>query len=74
MSAVAGLGVDERRARLAPAMLAESAAPVTDTLLRRLGVVETLRLLDTDTGMPGLGRVDGQVWRDRLTSPGRPSR
>jgi len=28
-------------------------------------------LLDTDTTVPGLGRVDGQVWRDRLTPPGR---
>ena len=39
--------------------------------MRRLGAVETLGLLDTDTAVPGLGRIDGQVWRDRLTSPGR---
>ena len=36
-----------------------------------MGAVETLRLLDTDTVVPSLGRVDVQVWRDRLTSPGR---
>ena len=53
------------------ALLAEPDDPVTGGLLRRLGAVETLGLLDTDTTGPGLGRVDGQVWRDRLTSPGR---
>ena len=71
MSGVAGLGVDERRARVVLALLAEPDDPVTGRLLRRLGAVETLGLLDTDTTVPGLGRVDGQVWRDRLTSSGR---
>lgn len=71
MSGVAGLGVDERRARVVLALLAEPDDPVTGGLLRRLGAVETLGLLDTDTTVPGLGRIDGQVWRDRLTSPGR---
>lgn len=71
MSGVAGLGVDERRARVVLAMLAEPDDPVTGGLMRRVGAVETLGLLDTDTVVPGLSRVDGQVWRDRLTSPGR---
>ena len=71
MSGVAGLGVDERRARVVLALLAEPDDPVTGGLMRRLGAVETLGLLDTDTTVPGLGRVDGQVWRDRLTSSGR---
>lgn len=71
MSGVAGLGVDERRARVVLALLAEPDDPVTGGLMRRLSAVETLGLLDTDTTAPGLGRVDGQVWRDRLTSPGR---
>ena len=35
------------------------------------GAVGTLGLLDTNTGIPSLVRVDAQVWRDRLTSPGR---
>ena len=48
-----------------------SSSTVTGALLRREGAVETLGLLDTDTTVPGLGRVDGQVWRDRLTSSGR---
>lgn len=72
MSGVAGIGVDERRARVILAMLAEPDDPVTGGLVRRLGAVETLGLLDTDTTVPGLGRIDGQVWRDRLTSPGMP--
>ena len=72
MSGVAGLGVDERRARVVLALLAEPDDPVTGGLMRRLGAVETLGLLDTDTTtVPGLSRVDGQVWRDRLTSSGR---
>ena len=71
MSGVTGLGVDERRARVVLAMLAEPDDPVTGGLMRRVGAVETLGLLDTDTTVPGLGRIDGQVWRDRLTSPGR---
>ena len=71
MAGVADLGVDERRARVVLAMLAEPDDPVTGALLRREGAVETLGLLDTDTTVPGLGRVDGQVWRDRLTSSGR---
>lgn len=70
MSGVAGLGVDERRARVVLSQLAEPDDPVTGALLRRLGAVETLGLLDTDTTVPSLARVDGQVWRDRLTSPG----
>ena len=71
MSAVADLGVDERRARVALSLLAEPDDPVTGGLLRHLGAVEKLGLLDPDTTVPGLARVDGQVWRDRLTSPGR---
>lgn len=71
MSGVAGLGVDERRARVVLSLLAEPDDPVTGGLLRHLGAVETLRLLDTDTTVSGLGRLDGQVWRDRLTPPGR---
>ncbi|WP_040283211.1 DNA-processing protein DprA [Tessaracoccus massiliensis] len=71
MSGVAGLGVDERRARVVLSLLAEPDDPVTGGLLRRVGAVETLGLLDTDTTVPGLGRVDGRVWRDRLTSLGR---
>ncbi|MDK9347590.1 DNA-processing protein DprA [Propionibacterium freudenreichii] len=71
MSGVAGLGVDDRGARVVLSLLAEPDDSVTGALLRRVGAVETLGLLDTDTTGPGLGRVDGQVWRDRLTSPGR---
>lgn len=71
MSGVAGVGVDERRARVVLSLSAEPDDPVTGGLLRRVGAVETLGLLDTDTTLPGLARVDGQVWRDRITSPGR---
>lgn len=52
-------------------LLAEPDDPVTGGLPRRVGAVETLRLRDTNTTVPGLGRGDGQVWRDCLTSHGR---
>lgn len=71
MPGVAGLGVDERRARMVLAMQAEPDDPVTGGLLRCMDAVETLGLLDTDMTAPGLARVDAQVWRDRLTSPGK---
>lgn len=42
MAGVADLGVDERRAQVVLAMLAEPDDPVTGALLRREGAVETL--------------------------------
>ncbi|WP_425310689.1 DNA-processing protein DprA [Ammonicoccus fulvus] len=67
MSGVAGLGVDERRARVVLSLLAEPDDATTGRLLQQRGAVETLRLLDSDAAVPGLSRVDAQVWRDRLS-------
>ena len=74
MSGVAGLGVDERRARVVLALLAEPDDPVTGGLMRRLGAVETLGLLDTDTTTAPhragwMGSPSGCAWSRRAGSP-----
>ncbi|WP_223881386.1 DNA-processing protein DprA [Nesterenkonia ebinurensis] len=53
-------------------MLAEPDDAVTGRLLSRLGGVEMLGLLESEGKVPGMGRVDAQVWRDRLSAASRP--
>lgn len=48
-------------------LLAEPDDPLTGRLLRKTGAAHTLRRLDSDGPVPGLNRVDSQVWRDRLS-------
>lgn len=72
MTSFTELAPDERAARMVLSMIAEPDDAVTGPLLTRLGGVETLGLLDRDGKVPGLSRVDGQVWRDRLTAASRP--
>lgn len=71
MSALTNLASDERHARMLVSLLAEPDDPVTGRLLRQVGADETLRLLDGFGAVPGLSRVDSQVWRDRLSLPAR---
>ena len=56
-----------RRARVVLSLLAEPDDAMTGRLLQQRGAVETLRLLDSDAAVPGLSRVDAQVWRDPLS-------
>lgn len=67
MSALTDLASNERDARMLVSLVAEPDDAVTGRLLRQAGAVETLRLLDGEGAVPGLGRVDSQVWRDRLS-------
>ncbi|WP_203567172.1 DNA-processing protein DprA [Aestuariimicrobium ganziense] len=67
MSAITDLSPDERRARVMLSLLTEPDDPLTGRLVRKTGAVETLRRLDGDGQVPGLNRVDSQVWRDRLS-------
>lgn len=54
-------------------MLTERDDAITGRLLGRLGAVKTAGLLDGEGKVPGLGRVDAQVWRDRLSTAAQPS-
>lgn len=61
------LATDERRARMTLSIIAEPNDSVTGSLLTRVGAVETIRLVETAGQVPGLSRVDGIMWRERLT-------
>ncbi|MGO1922073.1 MAG: DNA-processing protein DprA [Microbacterium sp.] len=71
MAVIADLAPDERSARMLLSFLAEPDDPITGRVLFRIGAVETLRLVEDDGTIPGVNRVDAQVWRDRLALPRR---
>ena len=71
MAVITDLSPDERSARMLLSILAEPDDPVTGRVLSRVGAVETLRLVEDDGTIPGVNRVDTQVWRDRLALPRR---
>lgn len=60
------LATDERTARMLLSMITEPNDSTTGRLLTRVGATETIRLLEIDSMVPGLGRVDGTMWRERL--------
>jgi len=66
MTNLTDLATDERTARMVLSMIAEPNDSTTGRLLTRVGAVETIRLLETDSMVPVLGRVDGTMWRERL--------
>src|SRR5690606_13450497 len=61
MTSFSDLARDERAARMVLSMLTEPDEAVTGRLLARPGAVKTVRLLDGDGKVPGLGPVDAQV-------------
>ncbi|MGO1539961.1 MAG: DNA-processing protein DprA [Agrococcus casei] len=67
MTKFTDLATDERTARIVLSIIAEPNDSATGRLLTRVGAVETIRLLETDSTVPVLGRVDGTMWRERLT-------
>lgn len=67
MTNLTDLATDERTARMMLSMVAEPNDSTTGRLLTRVGAVETIRLLETESTVPVLGRVDGTMWRERLT-------
>lgn len=67
LSEIAG---DERTARMVLSMLVEPDDAVTGHLLATVGGVETLRLAESDSLVPGIGDVDAQVWRGHFAAPG----
>lgn len=67
LSEIAG---EERTARMVLSMVVEPEDAVTGRLLATVGGVETLRLAESDSPVPGLGDVDAQVWRGHFAAPG----
>lgn len=65
LSEIAG---DERTARMVLSMLVEPEDAVTGRLLATVGGVETLRLAESDSPVPGLGDVNARVWRGHFTT------
>ena len=63
MTNLSQLVQDERTARMVLSMIVEPDDAVTGRLLGELGVVELLRLAESDEAMSGVSAVDAQVWR-----------
>lgn len=68
MDTITGMAKDERSARILLATLSEPRDTRTGSLLRLLGGVETIRLLDTETNAPGLDEATTEVWRSQLNA------
>ena len=66
MSSVADKVRDERAARIILSMIAEPSDPVTGTILATHGGIETLRLAQSDSPVPGMDTMRTRVWRERL--------
>lgn len=72
MTSISEFTRDARAVRMVLSMLTEPDDAVTGRLLGRLCAVKTVGLLDGGGKLPGLGRVDAQVWHDWLTTAARP--
>lgn len=70
MSSLSEIAGDERTARMVLSMVVEPDDAVTGRLLATVGGVETLRLAESDSPVPGLGDADAQVWRGHFATPG----
>lgn len=70
MPSLVEIAGDERTARMVLSMLVEPDDALTGRLLATVGGVETLRLAESDSSVPGLGDVDAQVWRGHFATSG----
>lgn len=66
MAELAGQLQDERQARMALSMIAEPNDQLTGGLLRRVGGIETIRLIQGGDRIPSVNRADALAWRRRL--------
>lgn len=57
---------DERQARMALSMIAEPNDQLTGGLLRRVGGIETIRLIQDRDRVPSMNGADALAWRRRL--------
>lgn len=70
MPSLSEIARDERTARMVLSILVEPDDAATGHLLAAVGGVETLRLAESDSPVPGLGDIDARVWRGRFSTPG----
>lgn len=61
MSRLSEIARDERTVRMVLSMLVEPDDAVSGRLLATFGGIETLRLVESDSPVPGLGDVDTRV-------------
>ncbi|MGB3373910.1 MAG: DNA-processing protein DprA [Microbacterium sp.] len=72
MLTLSNLAKDERTARLVLSLIGTPNDAVTGDLLLRVGGVELIALIESNTSIPGMDRVEAAVWRDRLRSAWNP--
>jgi DNA processing protein len=69
---------EQREARMTLAALSEPSDVITGTLVARLGIVDTVRLITSDQRLPnGVDPAEGELWRRRLApriNPGQVDR
>ncbi|SMX78007.1 DNA processing protein [Brevibacterium aurantiacum] len=73
MDTILNLATDERSARIILATLTEPRDTTTGSLLRQVGGMETLRLLEADTSAPGFDEATTGVWRAQLHTHANPA-
>ena len=74
MPALTVLATDDRSARVILSMIGTPSDVITRKLLTKLGAAELISLAEGGGTVPGMGRVEAAVWRDRLLSVATPDR
>jgi len=74
MPALTALATDNRSARVLLSMIGTPGDVATGKLLTEVGAVELISVADGNGPVPGMGRVQAAVWRDRLLSVATPDR
>ena len=74
MPALTALARDDRSARVLLSMIGTPSDVATGKLLTEVGAAELISIVERDSTVPGMDRVEAAVWRDRLLSVGTPER
>lgn len=73
MPTLSNLAKDERTARQVLSLIGTPNDAATGALLERVGGVELIALVERDTAIPGMDRIEAAIWRDRLQSRANPN-
>ncbi len=73
MPTLSNLAKDERTARQVLSLIGTPNDAATGALLERVGGVELIALVERDTAIPGMDRIEAPIWRDRLQSRANPN-